>query len=258
MQNKTNSVLVSAGYILFFICYPVYLIWKNFNVEQLVNFWESVIKYKYWILLVIIVHLLIILWKESPIKKPKKLDLFFLRRKPIVTVAMFIYPFLSDFQQRFGKISENNVTDFYAIFLPIFIMFIVTSLINTKDPDFLNEMKDTLSIKWNTNHKINSFVLKISKSVIILAYAFLFMLLVWWICKTGKVSSDYEITFGMYPLAFFCLFFGITLLFNTIFDSKPDIKTNNKSSAKTNKVNTSKIKNNRQKNLDENIKVSFK
>ena len=125
MQNKTNSTLVTTGYLLFFICYPVYLIWKNFNIKQLVNFWESIVEYRYWILLVIIVHLLLILLQILPFKKPKKLDLFFLRRKPIVTIIIFIYPFLSDFQHRFARINENNVTDFYAIFLPIFIMFII-------------------------------------------------------------------------------------------------------------------------------------
>ena len=258
MQNKINSYLVTAGSILFFICYPFYLIWKNFNVEQLANLWESIIRYKYWILLVIIVHLLIVLRKIAPIKKPKKLNLFFLRRKPIVTVIMFIYPFLPDFQHRFAIINENNVTDFYAIFLPIFLMFIITSLMNTRNPDFLNEMKDNFSIKWNTNRKINPLILKASKSIIILAYSFLFMLLVWWMCLTSKVSSNYEMTFGIYPLAFFCFFFGTTLLLNTILDNNPDIKAGNKSLAKTNKSNTSKTKNNRKKNFDENIKVSFK
>ena len=253
MQNKINASLVSAGSILFFICYPIYLIWKDFNIEQLINLWESIIKYKYWILLIIIVHLLIVLWKISPIKKPKKLDLFFLRRKPIVTVIMFIYPFLPDFQHRFVRINENNVTDFYAIFLPIFIMFIITSLMNTRDPDFLNEMKDNFSIKSNTSRKINSLVLKASKSIIILAYSFLFMLLVWWICRTGKVSSDYETTFWMYPLIFFCFFFGTTLLLNTILDNKPDIKSSTKSNIK----NTGKGKDNKE-NINKNIKVKFK
>ena len=91
---------------------------------------------------------------------------------------MFIYPLLPDFQNRFGRISENNVTDFYAIFMPIFLMFIIASMINTKDPDFLQEMKDALSIKTKTSHYINSLVKKSSKFAIISAYAFLFMLLV--------------------------------------------------------------------------------
>ena len=90
---------------------------------------------------------------------------------------MLIYPFLPDFKQRFGVISENNVTDFYAIFLPIFIMFIVMSLRNTKDPDLLKEMKDNLSIKPNTSHKVDSLVIKYSKSAIFLGYSFLFLVI---------------------------------------------------------------------------------
>lgn len=258
MQNQINSSLSKIGMILFFLWYPIYLIWKYFDIDQISNLRESIVEYKYRILLVIIVHLLIVLWKTIKIKKPKFLELFFLWWKPIVTVAMFIYPFFSDFQQRFGRISENNVTDFYAIFLPIFIMFILMSLRNTKDPDFLSEMKDTLSIKPKTDHKINSLVVKFSKSIILLGYSFLFMLFAWWIDVTNKVSSEYKDVFIIYPLAFFCFFFGLTLLFNTIFGNKPDIKADNKSSAKINKLNTSKIKSNRQKNLEENIKISFK
>ena len=253
MQNKINSSLSITGFILFLICYPVYLIWKNFNVEQLINLWESIIEYKYWILLVVIVHLLIILRKILPIKKQKILDLFFLRRTPIVTIIIFIYPFLPDFQHRFVKINENNVTDFYAIFLPIFIMFIITTLMNTNDPDFLNEMKDISSIKWNTSHKINSLVLKASKSTIIRAYAFVFMLLVWRICRTGKVNSDYKTTFSIYPSAFFCFSFGISLLLNIILDNKPDIKI----STKSNSTNTHKNKY-KKREINKNIKVNFK
>lgn len=255
MQNKINSSLYMVAAPLFFILYPIYLIWKNFNLEQVSNLWESVVGYKYRILFIVIIHLLIILWKILPNKKPKFLNLFFLRWKPIITIAMLIYPFMPDFKQRFWVISENNVTDFYAIFLPIFIMFIVMSIRNTKDPDLLKEMKDTMSIKPESDHKINSFVVKYSKSIILLGYSFLFMLFAWWIYWIGKVNSDYKDIFIIYPLAFFCFFFGTTLLFNTILDNKPNIKVGNKSSAK---ASTNKIKNNRPKNLDEDIKVSFK
>jgi len=206
-------------------------------------------------LFVVIVHLLIILWKTLPYKKPKYLNLFFLRRKPIITIAIFIYPLLSDFKHRFGEISENNVTDFYAIFLPIFIMFIVMSLRNAKDPDFLKEMKDIQSIKPKTDHKIDSLIVKSSKSVILIGYSFLFMLFAWWIDVTNKVNPEYKEIFVIYPLAFFCFFFGVTFLFNTILDNKLNIKTYNEPLIK---VNNSKIKNGCKKRLDENIKVCFK
>lgn len=256
MENKIQSSITDTGVSLFLILYPFYLIYKNFNIEQLSNLGESIIEYKYRIFSVILVHLLIIIWKELPFKKPKFIDLFFLWRKPIVTIIMFIYPLLPDFHQRFGwQIYENNVTDFYAIFLPIFIMFIISSIIPTWDPTFLKEMKDTLSIKSNTNHKINSLILKSSKSIIISAYAFLFMLLAWWLCWTNKVNSWYQNTFTIYPLVFFCLSFGISLLLNTILDNKSDIK----SSTKPNNPNTHKIKSKSKKDSSKNnIKVSFK
>lgn len=245
MQNQIKSSLSKTGMILFFLWYPIYLIRKNFNIDQISNLWESIVEYKYRILLVIIVHLLIILWKSLPIKKPKFVDLFFIWWKPIVTLAMFIYPLLPDFQHRLGRISENNVTDFYAIFLPIFIMFIVMSLRNTKDPDFLKEMKDIQSIKPKTDHKIDSLVVKSSKSVILLGYSFLFMLFAWWIDVTNKVNPEYKEIFVIYPLAFFCFFFGVTFLFNTILDNKPGIKTYDEP---LDKVNTGKIKSSRKKN----------
>ena len=251
MQNKINSALSTAALSLFFIWYPFYLAYNNFNIEQLSNLWESIVEYKYWIFFVIIIHLLIIIWEELPFKKSKALKLFFLWRKPIITIIMFIYPFLPDFHQRFGwRIYENNVTDFYAIFLPIFIMFIISSLVQTWDPIFLKEMKDTLSIKSNTSHKTNSLIINSSISIMIAAYAFLFMLLVWWICRIGKVNSGYKDTFVVYPLAFFCLSFGISMILNMTLKNKPNIKLDN--------TDTQKIKSNNKKDFHKNIKVSFK
>lgn len=240
MQNKINSSLYMVAAPLFFILYPIYLIWKNFNLEQVSNLWGSVVEYKFRILFVIIIHLFIILWKILPHKKPKYLNLFFLRRKPIITIAMLIYPFLPDFKQRLWVISENNVTDFYAIFLPIFIMFIIMSLRNTKDPDLLKEMKDNLSIKPNTGHKVDSLVIKYSKSAIFLGYSFLFLVITWWIYWIGKVNSNYKDIFITYPLSFFCFFLGVFRFINIILNNKSDIKL----SAKSNVVNTNKAKNN--------------
>lgn len=255
MEQKVKSSLSITGVILFLLWYSIYLIYKNFNIEQLFNLRESIIEYKYRIFLVVFIHLLIILWKELPFKKPKLLELFFLWRKPIITIIMFIYPFLSDFQQRFGwQIYENNVTDFYVIILPIFIMFIITSLLQTWDSVFLKEMKDILSIKPNTDHKINSLIIKSSKSTIISFYIFLFLLLAWWICRTNKVNPEYEKFFKVYPLAFFCLSLGISLSLEMILNNKPNIK----SSAKSNIKNSHKIKNNIKKDSPENIKVNFK
>lgn len=254
MQDKINSSLYIVAASIFLILYPFYLIWTNFNLEQVLNLWKSIVEYKYRILLVIIVHLLIIMWKTLQFKKPKILNLFFIRRKPIITIIIFIYPLLPDFLHRFGKISENNVTDFYAIFMPIFIMFIVMSVWNTWDPIFLKEMKDNLSIKSNTNRKINFIILNFSKSIMISAYAFLFLLLIYWMSRNNKVNPEYEETFWIFPMAFFCFFFGLNLLLNIILDSKPDIKATNKSDIN----NTHIIKNSAKKDSNKNIKVNFK
>lgn len=254
MQNKINSSLYMVAAPLFFILYSIYLIWKNFSLEQVSNLWESIVEYKFRILFVVIIHLLIILWKILPNKKPKFLNLFFIRWKPIVTIAMLIYPFLPDFKQRFWVISENNVTDFYVIFLPIFIMFIVMSLRNTKDPDLLKEMKDNLSIKPNTNHKVDSLVIKYSKFVIFLGYSFLFLVITWWIYWIDKVNSNYKDIFITYPLSFFCFFLGVLRFFNMILDSKSDIKL----PAKSNVVDSNKAKNDNKKDSDKSVKVSFK
>lgn len=253
MQNKINSSLLSAATVILLIWYPIYLISQDFNIEQISNLRESIIEYKYRIFLVIIIHLLLLILEKLPFKKSKFVKLFFLRRKPIITLLMFIYPLLPDFGHRFGQIYEGNVTDFYAIYMPIFIMFIITSLLDTWDPDFLKEMKDTLSIKLDTNHKTNSLVLKASKFTIISAYAFLFMLLAWWICLTRKVNSGYENTFLTIPLMFFCFFFGMAILLHTVLNNKSDIKASTGSDI----TNNRKSKSNKEEAY-KNIKVNFK
>ena len=253
MQNKINSSLLTAATVILLIWYPIYLVSQNFNIEQISNLRESIVEYKYRILIVIIIHLLLLIFEKLPFKKPKFVKLFFIRRKPIITLLMFIYPLLSDFKHRFWQIYESNVTDFYAIYMPIFIMFIITSLLDTWNPDFLKEMKDTLSIKWDTNHKTNSLVLKASKFTIISAYAFLFMLLAWWISLTKRVDSGYENTFLTFPLTIFCFFFGIAILFHTVLNNKPGIKT----SSKSNLTNNRKSKNNKEEPY-KSIKVNFK
>ncbi len=254
MQNKTNSSLLIAATVILLIWYPIYLVSQNFNIQQLSNLRESIVEYRYRIFLVIIVNLLIYIWEILQFKKSRILKLFFLRRKPIITLLMFIYPLLPDFRHRFGQIHESNVTDFYAIYMPIFIMFIITSLLDTWDPVFLNEMKDSLSIKLDTNRKINSLVQKASKFTIISAYAFLFMLLAWWISLTRKVNSGYENTFLSFPLMIFCFSFGIAILLHTALNNKPDIKEFTESNSK----NTHKIKNNIKNDSSKNIKVNFK
>lgn len=253
MQNKTNSSLLVAATVILLIWYPIYLFSQNFNIEQISNLRESIVEYKYRILLIIIIHLLLLIFEKLPSKKSKFINLFFLRRKPIIILLMFIYPLLPDFKHRFGQINEGNVTDFYAIFAPIFIIFIITSLLDTWDPIFLKEMKDTLSIKWNTNSKINSLILKASKFTTISVYAFLFMLLAWWISLTKRVNSGYENTFLTFPLMIFCFFFGMAILFHTVLNNKPNIKT----SSRSNLTNNRKSKNNKEETY-KNIKVNFK
>ena len=248
MQKNINSNLIKTAFLLFLLWYPIYIARNNFNRELFVKFWESVLEYKYRILLVILTNLLIVLWESLPFKKPKKLELFFLRRKPIITIIMFIYPFFPDFQHRFWKISENNVTDFYAIFLPIFIMFIITSLMKTGDPIFLKEMKDTLNVKSETSHKTNSLVIKTSLFTIILAYCFLFFILTFRISCINKVNYWYKDNFILYPCMVFIFFLGVSWFFYTIIDNKPSIKNN-----------SNKIKNNvKSKDSHKDIKVNFK
>ena len=128
MQNKINASLLSATSVIILIWYPIYLVSQNFNTEQISNLRQSIVEYKYWILLVIIIHLLLLFLEKLPFKKSKFIKLFFLWRKPIITLFMFIYPLLPDFGHRFGQIYEGNVTDFYAIYMPIFIMFIITRI----------------------------------------------------------------------------------------------------------------------------------
>ena len=254
MNNNVQEQLSKAATSLGFLWVSIYSVWKHFNIEQLSNLRESIVEYKQRILLVVFVHMLIILWKTLKLKKLKFLKIFLNLRNFIVVIVMFIYPFLSDFQFRFGKISQNNVTDFYAIFMPIFIMFFIGSIRQSWDPKFLKEMKEDLSIKWHTSKKVNSLIIRYSNSIMLLAYSFLFCIFIWRICRTDHVNPDYENTFPAFPVALFAFSLGITSLLDIVLSSKSD----SKSSTKSDSINTNKLKNNNKKHYQKNIKVDFK
>lgn len=234
MIEKIKSSLITSIWLLFLVLYPISIAINDFNPERFKRFWESIIEYKYRILLVIFVHLILIIIEKSPFKKTKFLKLFLLRRKPIITIIIFIYPLLPDFQQRFWVISEGNITNFYAIFLPIFIMFTITSLMDTWDPIFLKEMKDTLNVNWETDYKTDLLIKTTSISTICSAYFLLFFILTWRISYLKKVISSYENTFMTYPWIIFVFFLGISWFLFTIIDHK---KEKNNPSTKRKKIN---------------------
>lgn len=222
IENSPYWPLISTAIILFLIWYPIYIAWNNFSIERFSRFVESIVEYKYRILFVIITNLIIILLKASPSKKPKILKLFLTRRIAIVCISIFVYPFLPDFQQRFGKIADNNITDFYTIFLPIFIMFALISIMKTWDNDFLKEMEGLLSIKSKTNYKTESLVINFSKSIIFLGYSFLFLIFIWRLCTINKIDSWYKDIIIRYPIIILCFILGINILLHTILKNKSE------------------------------------
>lgn len=251
MQNKINSILYTTGFLLFLVCFPIYLLGQNFSIERFIDFWESILEYKYRVFFVIIVYLLICVLEAIPSKKHTKFKLFFLRWKPIVTIIMFIYPFLPDFQQRFWKISESNVTDFYAIFLPIFIVFFINSIRGIWDPEFLKEMKNDLSIKSKRDDKVNSLIKRFFVFLILSGYCFLFAILTLRISLINKVNLWYKNEFPRFFFLFFIFSLGISLFLYAI------LKSNTNKESDTSDLQKLKADKKDKKNY-ENIKVKFK
>lgn len=199
---------------------PIYMARKNFDVTWFHQLWQTIVEYKRRILLVFVINLIIIFLKSIHFKKMKILNLFTKRWKPLVYIASLIYPFLSDFNERFWKISESNSTIFYTIFLPIFIMFFVMSILDiTSDRKTLvKELKDTLWIKSKTSNKTDSLIIWCSIANSLSIYAFLFCLLTWRMDLTKKVYESYN-NFMLYPCMFFLFSLGISTLLPKIVEA---------------------------------------
>ena len=252
MQNQVNSSLAITFSSLFIMWYPVYIIWKDFNIDYLIKFWESIITYKYRILWIIIVNLLIMARKIIPYKKSKIIQLFLQWRSTIIIISTFIYPLLPDFKQRFWRISQENVTDFYAIILPIFIMVFLSSIMKIWDPDVVKEMKNTIWINNKTNHETDLFVKKSSIFTMLSFYCFIFAILTARISIIRKTSPQFAHDFSTYPLLFFLFIFGISILLYKILDNYTE-----KNDKKSKNSTSNNLKGKKQKNY-ENVKVSFK
>ena len=252
MQNKVNSSLIITALLLFMIWYPVYIIGQNISINQLSNFLESITEYKYWILWVIIINLLIILWKTLRYKKSKAVQLFLQWRPVVITVGVFIYPLLPDFKQRFWMISTENITDFYAIILPIFIMNFLSSIRQIWDYDVIKEMKNIMWIKTQTNYKTDLLIKKSSIFVTLSTFCFLFIILTWWIAIIHKVNRWFLKDFLKYPMLFFMFILWISILLYKILDNISEKKEIESKKSISQKPKT------KRKTCHENMKISFK
>lgn len=214
-QQQQYPVLQSI--IMFsciFICRPIYIARRDFNSTWFSQLRQSIIEYRQRILLVFIINLIIIFLESIHSKKMKILNLFTKRWKPLIYIASLIYPFFMDFKERFWKISETNSAIFYTIFLPIFIMFFIMSVLDiTSDrQSLLKELKDTTWIKSKTTYKIDSLIMWSSVASFLSVYAFLFCLLTWRMCLINKVNSNFNNDFMLYPCVFFLFSLGISIM----------------------------------------------
>lgn len=252
MQNKVNHSLTYWAILLLMIWYPIYIFVQNFNINLLLNFWGSIIEYRYRILWVIFINLLIILRKTLNYKKTKATKLFLHWWSTIVIIFTFIYPLLPDFKQRFGMIFVENVTDFYAIVLPIFIMIFLSNIRKVWDYDAINEIKDIMWINRKTSYKVNLSIKKSYTFLILSGYCLLFTILTWWMTIINKVNHWFRENFSKYPFLFFIFTLGIVILFFTILNN-----TCEKSEEKHDNSTSQKL-NNKKKCNYQNIKVKFK
>ena len=218
-ENKHQYPVLESIILFSCICIwrPIYIARKNFDISWFSQLRQTIIEYKQWILIVFVVNLIIIFLTSIHSKKMRILNLFTKRWKPLIYICSLIYPFLSDFNERLWKISETNSTIFYAIFLPIFIMFFIMSILDiTSDrKTLIKELKDTLWIKSKTSNKTNSLIIWSSIANSLSIYAFLFWVLAWRMCLINKVYSSYN-NFMLYPCAFFLFSLGISISLSQI------------------------------------------
>ena len=208
MKKTNDKILESIIFWTAIIMWIVYNIRKDFNIHFFINLWHSIIEYKYRILFVILVNLLIIIWITTPFKKPRIIHIFLHFRWLIVFILCLLYPFTNDFKNRFWIISDTNVSDFYAIFLPIFIMlFFYTT---TPEPwdykrnsEEKTKIKKVLSKSSSPYKKNKNF--KNSNFIFVILFSFLFALLAFWIYFIRKVNADYQELFIKYPAIIFAI-----------------------------------------------------
>lgn len=252
MQDKVNHSLTYWAILLLMIWYPIYIFGQNFNINHLLNFWESIIEYRYWILWVIFFNLLIILRKTLNYKKTKATKLFLHWWSTVAIILTFIYPLLPDFKERFRMIFVENVTDFYAIVLPIFIMVFLSNIRKVWDYGVINEIKDIMWINPKTSYKVNLSIKKSYTFLVLSGYWLLFTILTWWMTIINKVNRWFIEDFSKYPFLFFIFILGIAILFFTILNNTCEKKEKRQDNSTSQKLN------NKKKGDYENIKVKFK
>lgn len=214
MEKSKNYAIEASMLLIWFIWWLIYQIRQDFNVNFFINLGHSIINYQNRIFFVIFINIIIILLKVIS-KKPRIIHIFVNLRRLIVFILCLIYPFTKDFSNRFWIISNTNISDFYAIFLPIFIMLFFVA--KTSDPwdyklykEERNEIRNLLSKSLSPYKKNGDFFYNIR---IFIWFSFLFALLTWWIWFIGKVKHNFWEIFIKYPTLLFLVLFWCHIMF---------------------------------------------
>jgi hypothetical protein len=233
MEKTNDKILERIIFWTAIIGRIIYNIRKDFNVHFFINLWHSIVEYKYRILFVILINLIIIIWISLPYKKPRIIHIFLHFWWLIVFILCLLYPFTANFKNRFWIISNTNVSDFYAAILPIFIMLFFYA--TTSEPwDYKRDSEEKAKIKSTLSKKLSPYKRnKISNFVFIILFSFLFAGLTMWICLIRKVNPDFQELFIKYPTLIFVISITISWYFTkskrTEWDTTNTIKNQIKS-----------------------------
>ena len=208
MGKANNKILEGIVFWTAIIGRLIYNIRKDFNINFFIDLWHSVIEYQYRILFVILINLLIIIWIILPFKKPRIIHIFLHCWWLIVFILCILYPFTNDFKNRFWIISNTNISDFYAIFLPIFIMLFFYA--TTPEPwDYKRDLSEKATIKKELSKSLSSYkknkVFEKQNFVFVILLSFLFALLTFRIYFINKVTTNYKDLFIKYPIIIFAI-----------------------------------------------------
>lgn len=208
MEKTNNKILENIVLWTAVIGRAIYNIRKDFNIQFFINLWHSIIEYRYRILFAIFINILIIIWIILPFKKLRIIHILLHSWWLIVFVLCILYPFTNDFKNRFWVISDTNVSDFYAIFLPIFIMLFFYA--TTPEPwDYKRNSSEKAAVKKQLSKNLSSYkknkIFEKNNFVFIILFSFLFALLTFWIYFINKVATNYGDLFIKYPIIVFAI-----------------------------------------------------
>lgn len=220
VQKNWSDLMYSIGTIAIliycFLILPFRILYAWYNPDWFVRLWNSILTYKWCVLLIFFVNIIVILLKILPFKKNILLRKFLKYYPVIVCLWTFIYPFFSNW-----IFWSYNVADFYAFMLPLYLMLYFIRIAVTPETfkkygfDENENVEMFLESSKPYYNKKPSYSSKVYLSF--MWHLFLFCTLIYWLDFIGKIEDWYFDTFIQFPVSIFCILLssGIIYLFSS-------------------------------------------